>query len=123
MANQIALEQDMSSVLSDVISRLRILENRYELFGERLLVVNKNMIEEYRKLRDGIQNQNEEVKKLKADIFNVKETVRQLFKELQFFAKKEDFKALDKYIKLWDPMGFCTEEDVKLIVQKMSKEE
>ena len=123
MANQIAIEQDISSVLSDVISRLRILESRYELFGERLLVVNKNMIEEYRRLRDAIYNQNEDVKKLKADLFNVKETVRQLFKELQFFAKKEDFKALDKYIHMWDPMGFCTEDDVKLIIQREKKED
>jgi len=122
MANQIAVEQDISSVLSDVISRLRILENRYELFGERLLVVNKNMIEEYKRLRDGIYNQNEDVKKLKADLFNVKETVRQLFKELQFFAKKEDFKFLKKYIDLWDPMGFCTEDDVKLMIQNEKKE-
>ena len=113
MANQIAVEQDISSVLSDVISRLRILENRYELFGERLLVVNKNMIEEYKRLRDGIYNQNEDVKKLKADLFNVKETVRQLFKELQFFKK---------YIDLWDPMGFCTEDDVKLMIQNEKKE-
>lgn len=122
MANQVGVEQDISTLLSDLISRLRILESRYELFGERLLVVNKNMIEEYRKLSDAIRNQNEELKKIKSDIFNVKETVRQIFKELQFFAKKEDILALDKYVKMWEPMEFCTEEDVKLIVKSMLKE-
>ena len=122
MANQVAVEQDISTVLSDVISRLRILESRYELFGERLLVVNRNMIEEYKKLREEIHNLTEEIKKVKAESFNVKETVRQIFKELQYFAKKEEILALDKYVKMWEPMEFCTEQDVKLIVKSMLKE-
>lgn len=122
MANQVTIEQDVSAVLSDVVSRLRILENRYELFGERLLVVNKNMIEEYKRLRDEIHNLSEEIKKVKLDIFNTKETVRQMFKELQYFSKKEDFIALNKYVKMWEPMSFCTEEDVKIIVKSMLKE-
>ncbi len=122
MAEQVAIEQDISTVLSDVISRLRILESRYELFGERLLVVNRNMIEEYKKMRDEIHSLTEEIKKVKADTFNIKETVRQVFKELQYFAKKEEILALDKYVKMWEPMKFCTEQDVKIIVKGMLKE-
>ena len=112
-------EQDASAVLPDVVSRLRILENRYELFGERLLVVNRNMIEEYKNLTQENILLKQEIKKLKESAFNTKETVRQMFRELQFCAKKSDIKALDKYIKMWEPMNFCTEEDVKLIVERM----
>ena len=114
-----ATEQDVSTVLSDVVSRLRILENRYELFGERLLIVNRNMIEEYKKNNLEIQRLKEEIKNLKQDVFNTKGTARQMFNELKFFAKKEELKALDKYIKMWEPMEFCTEDDVKLIVKHM----
>jgi hypothetical protein len=111
--------QDISTVMSDVVSRLRTLENRYELFGERLLIVNRNMIEEYKKITTENRNLKAEIKQLNQDIFNTKEMVRQMFKELKFFAKKDEIKALDKYIKMWEPMDFCTEEDVKLIVKGM----
>ena len=42
-------QTDLSYVLADLSSRVRILESKYNLIGERLLVVNKNMIEEYKK--------------------------------------------------------------------------
>ncbi|MDP4012685.1 MAG: hypothetical protein Q8R00_03725 [Candidatus Nanoarchaeia archaeon] len=122
MVNGVTIEQDVSSVLSDVVSRLRILESRYELFGERLLVVNRNMIQEYKKMSIDLQDLKEDIKKLKVENFKVKETIRQMFNELQYFAKKDEIKALEKYIKIWDPMKFCTEEDVKLIIKRTRDE-
>ena len=39
-------------------------------------------------------------------------------RETDFFAKKNDIKVLEKYINLWNPLDFVTEEEVEMIVEK-----
>ena len=41
--------QEVSQILSDIVNRLRSLESKYNTLGERLLVVNKNMINQFKK--------------------------------------------------------------------------
>ena len=109
---------DLSFVLNDLNARIRVLENKYSLFGERLLVINQNMIEEYKKLIRKNKTVDSELKELKKDLFNVKEVISGLVKELKLFAKKDNLKVLEKYINLWNPMNFVTEKDVINLIQE-----
>lgn len=109
--------QDLAFVLNDLNARIRVLENKYSLFGERLLIVNQNMIEEYKKLMRNIKNAEDELKEIKKDLFNVKEIVSGLTKEMTFFARKDSLQVLEKYINLWNPMNFVTEKDIINIIK------
>jgi len=119
--------QDLAFVLNDLNARIRVLENKYSLFGERLLVINQNMIEEYKKLMRNIKTTEEDIKEVKKDLFNVKEIVSGLTKELTLFARKDSLQVLEKYINLWNPMNFVTEKDVINLIKRsentVSKEE
>jgi len=109
-------------ILTDLNSRLRTLESKYSLLGERLLVVNQNMIEEYKKLLREIKTLDTEIKEVKKEIFNLKDTIKHMVKEISAFARKEELKILEKYINLWDPMKFVTEEEVKAFIKEAIKE-
>jgi hypothetical protein len=113
--------QDISYVISDLNARIRILESKYSLFGERLLTINKNMIDEYRKLIKLIKIIEYELKELKTEVFNLKETIKKIMNETNFFAKKEDVKVIEKYINLWNPLNFVTEEEVLELIKKGEK--
>jgi len=103
----------------DVSSRLRILESRYTLMRERAFVINQNMIDSYKKLNQEMKTIDDELKEIKKTLFSLEESMKDLLKELKFFARKEDVKVLEKYINLWNPLNFVTEEEVmKLIEQK-----
>jgi hypothetical protein len=119
--------QDLAFALNDLNARIRVLENKYSLFGERLLVINQNMIEEYKKLLRNIKTADEDIKEVKKDLFNVKEIVSGLTKELTLFARKDSLQVLEKYINLWNPMNFVTEKDVTNLIRRsenvVSKEE
>ncbi len=119
--------QDLAFVLNDLNARIRVLENKYSLFGERLLLINQNMIEEYKKLIRNIKTAEEDIKEVKKDLFNVKEIVSGLTKELTLFARKDSLQVLEKYINLWNPMNFVTEKDVINLIRRsenvVSKEE
>ena len=112
------MPQDLSYILSDLSARVRTLENKYNLFGERLLLINQNMIEEYKKIAKDLKSNELELREIKADLFNLKEALKEVAKEISNFAKKDDIKVLEKYINMWDPLKFITVEEVEDIIDK-----
>jgi predicted nucleic acid-binding Zn-ribbon protein len=102
-------EQTTTADLSfDVTTRVRSLEGKYNLLRDRVLIISNNTIEEY--------------KEIKSEIFKIKESMRHILKEMEMFAPKEDMKFLEKYINLWNPMKFVTEQDVLRIIENKKKE-
>ena len=110
--------QDIAFVLNDLNARIRVLENKYSLFGERLLIINQNMIEEYKTLLRRIKTFESEFMDIKKDLFNIKEIISGLTKEMRLFAKKDSLQVLEKYINLWNPMNFVTEKDVINLINR-----
>ena len=117
---QETIETDITYVISDINNRVRTLENRYNLFGERLLVVNQNMIEEYKKITKDMRLFNEDIKEIKQEMFKIKDVITNLVKEMDAFAKKDQVKALEKYIDLWNPLGFVTRNELDRLMQQKS---
>ncbi len=108
--------QDITQVIVDLNNRIRTLENKYSLLGERLLIVNQNMIEEYKRLLHEMKVVNAELRDIRQEVFLTQDTMRNMVKEMELFAKKEQMKVLEKYIDLLNPMRFVTEEEVEKIV-------
>lgn len=122
MADDNYTNQDYFSLVEEVNDRVRILESRYNLMRERMLMINQNMVDEYKNLLEEIKLLNEEIKEIKESMFTIKDAMYKIVNELNLFAKKEDLKILEKYINLWDPLKFVTEEQVlKLIEEKHGK--
>ena len=114
--------EDPGTLLRELANRMRIVEERYNLSRERIFLVNQNMIDQYKKLAEEIKIVNEEVKELKSDISTIRDITKNTVKELEFFARKENLKVLEKYINLWNPLNFITEEEVlELMKQKRRK--
>ena len=118
---QETVETDITFVISDINNRVRTLENRYNLFGERLLVVNQNKIEEYKKLTKEMRLINDDLKEMKQDMFKVRDVITNVVKEMEGFAKRDQIKVLEKYIDFWSPLNLVTRTEVKkLIAGEMS---
>ncbi|MCX6711902.1 MAG: hypothetical protein NT139_02610 [Candidatus Woesearchaeota archaeon] len=111
-------ETDLNYVLSDLNTRTRTLEGKYNILGERLLVVNQNMIEEYKKLIQETKTHEDDLNELRKEIENLKDILKQILKEIDSFAKKENIKVLEKYINLWNPLNFVTEQEVEDLIKK-----
>ncbi|MEK6951780.1 MAG: hypothetical protein AABX29_02085 [Nanoarchaeota archaeon] len=116
-----AAYQDINPVLSDIINRIRTLESKYNLLGERLLIVNQNMLAQYKKNLPEFKAINSDIREIKSELFKLKEVIKDLAKEMQFFATKEDIKVLEKYINLWNPIKFITEEELDKILEEKLK--
>jgi len=116
------INQDTYSVLNELNARLRILEGKYNIMRDRLFIINENMIEHYKKLSVEMDSIKTDIKEIKESLFSLKEATRSIVKELDSFARKEHLKILEKYINLWNPLDFVTEEEVLELVKKKRKE-
>ncbi len=114
--------QDLAYVMADTTTRIRALESKYNLFTERLLIVNQNMIEEYKKMMKELKIINQEMLSLKAEIAEVKGVIKNIVTEMDLFAKKENVKVLEKYLDLWSPVNFVTETEVRKIIKERREE-
>lgn len=111
-------EQQGQDIVVELVNRIRILESKYTLMSERLLVVNQNMIEHHKQLTKEIKVNEGVVRDVKNDLEKVKNILKHLSEEAANFSRKDEVKLLEKYIKLWNPINFVTETDVKNILQR-----
>src|SRR3989344_55894 len=102
----------------DVNERVRVLESKYDNLRYRMILINENLVNEYKKLSEDIKVVDSELKDLKKDIFEMKEALRHVLSELQHFARKEHFQVLEKYINMWNPFNFVTEKDVLRLIDE-----
>lgn len=111
-------DQQGQDIIVELVNRIRILESKYTLMSERLLMVNQNMIEHHKQLTKELKVNEGEMRDLKNDLEKVKNILKHLSEEAANFARKDEVKLLEKYIKLWNPINFVTDNDVKNIVQR-----
>jgi|SRR3989344_6579013 len=98
--------------------RLRLLESRYNAVRDRVLITNQNMISGYKKIHEELRELETDIKEIKTDMFEIKNSVKKIAEELRFFAKKEQVKVLEKYIDLWNPLKFVTEEELRRVLEE-----
>jgi F0F1-type ATP synthase alpha subunit len=102
----------------DPTERIRILESKYTYLRDRVVLINENLISEYKELSQEIKVVDSELKDLKKDIFEMKEALRHILTEMKYFARKEHFQVLEKYINMWNPFNFVTEEEVLRLIKE-----
>ncbi len=113
--------QIQDSSINELNTRIRILEGKYNLTRERMLVINQNMLDHYKKLTTNIKTIEEDITEIKESLNLLKNTLKNTLKELQFLARKEDLKILEKYINMWDPLKVITKEEIEEIIEKRLK--
>ncbi|MEK6974211.1 MAG: hypothetical protein AABW41_03185 [Nanoarchaeota archaeon] len=119
MAEQFQNEQ--YSEMNELSGRTRVLESKYSLARDRIFLINQNMIDSHKRLMIQIDSLNSDLKEIKNDVFIIKDTLRTLIKEFDSFAKKEDVKVLEKYINMWSPLKFVTEDQLNNLLKKTVK--
>ncbi|MAF35605.1 hypothetical protein CL622_00625 [archaeon] len=103
--------------MQDSDFRLRVLEERYSKVRSRLILINQNMLEEFKLFNGAVEKLSQEMDIMRKDMEEIKTVTRTLLKTSQQFAQKKDFLAVEKYINLWNPLHFVTEKEVKELVK------
>ena len=105
----------------ELIGRLRINEARIAGLRERLIVTDNNVIEEFRRMSEQIQDLNSELRQIKNEVFKMKEMMKEIIKEMSSFASSQELKVLERYINTWNPLNFTTEKEVLYLIKENAK--
>ncbi len=111
-------QEDLSQVLTELVNRIRVLESKQSLFNERLLLVNQNMIEEFKTFMGDIKTIRTDIVEMNKDVKNMKNIIKHLSEEAGNFARKDSVMVLEKYINLWNPLRFTTKEEVEKLINE-----
>lgn len=103
---------------TDAIRRLRLVEESVSNLRRKTTLDEENGLREFKHIRSEIDRIDEQVKDLKRTMIMMREDISKIIKELQNSAKKEEFLTLQKYVDIWKPIQFVTQEEVDSIVRR-----
>jgi len=109
----------MTSDINTVSRRLRLMEEGFtnlrrffQVTEENLMARNKHFSAEIRTITSDITEVRKEMQELKDKLLLV-------IRELQTVARKEEVKVLEKYINLWNPVKFVSQNEVEQIINEI----
>ncbi|MBU1198204.1 MAG: hypothetical protein KKF46_07450 [Nanoarchaeota archaeon] len=112
----------ISKTVNSVAANLRILEERYSTLRSKSQVSEQNIIELEKELSTDIKSISEDVVDLKREVNDVKDKIRLISNEIKNLANKNDFKVIERYLDMWQPMNFVTRAEInKLLAEKQGK--
>ncbi len=108
----------MKLQINNTERRLRVLEEGFTNIRRSLQVTEQNMITRNKEFNTEIKALNSEFHELKKEIAQIKEKVLDLIRELESAAKIDEVKVLEKYINMWNPVKFVTQNEVERIIEE-----
>lgn len=108
---------DLNMKFADVERRLIILEERYSDLRKKLQVAEQNMLGDFKRLHTEVKSTNSEVMETRHEMDDIKGKIMLIIKELQLLARSEDVDVLRKYLDMWQPVNFVTQNEVEKMVR------
>ncbi len=102
--------------ISDLNRRVRMTEESLSNLRKKVELENENRLKDSKKTSQDISNFFGEMDELKRSISVLKNDFSKMIREIQQLAKQEDVKVLQKYIDLWRPINFVTQDEIQDIV-------
>jgi hypothetical protein len=99
--------------------RLRMLEERNSTIQRKNQLTDENMLANQKKVATEIKSINLELGEVKEEVKKLKDTLLLVIQELKECAKKNDIEVLEKYLRLWEPVKFVTQNQVERIVKEL----
>jgi len=113
----------LSQEISSLSTRLRVLEERNSNMRKKQELVEQSMLSGRKKVSEEVSLVRDEIDEIKRTLVEVENRIIMLIKELRLTAKKEDVDTMTKYIEMWEPVNFVTQNQVEKIIREILDEE
>jgi len=103
--------ETLSKNVTSAGSRLRVLEERYSNIRKKTQMTDQSMLEFERDMRNEIRGLNQDLLDIKREFSEVKDSLLTITSEMKSSVKQNEFKVIEKYVDMWQPMNFVTREE------------
>lgn len=112
----------ISKNVNNIAASLRILEERYSTLRNKTQVSEQNIIDLEKDVTSDIRLLSDDSVDLKRDIKDVKDKLRLISAEMKNLVKKHEFRVIDRYLDMWQPMNFVTKNELNRLIEEKQKE-
>ena len=112
---------DLNSILLDFNTRIKDFEERHTLLKERVLLLGQSFLKQGEEIRKELEVLKSEIKEMRLENERSKEMIDHIVQESDNFAKKEDIRAIEKYMKIWEPLKFVRADQIEELVEEALK--
>ena len=102
--------------MNELNARLKMNEERFSELRKKMQFIEQSFLKHQKKLIRELKVINSDIEEDKKGITELKSKINLIIKELQLSASREDVEVLKKYLELWQPVKFVTENQVERIV-------
>jgi len=99
-----------SKAILGVIGRQKDIESSIDLIDEKIELLDHNSIKNFKLVFNDIKSIKTTLRELKQEIDTIKEFNSKVSKQIKLMSTVDEVAKLEKYIDLWDPMNFVTQE-------------
>ena len=113
---------DYSGITTDVNTisrRLKLMEEGFTNLRRFMQVTEESMIARNKHYSAEIKTLASDINEVRKEIQEIKDKFLLVIRELQTVARKEEVKVLEKYINLWNPVRFVTQNEVEQIINEV----
>lgn len=108
-------------ILTDMNTRLKDLDEKHSLLKEKTLLLGQSFLKQEENITKELAIMKDEMKEMRAEMERMKEGIQHIIHESANFARKEELRLLDKYMKLWEPLKFVKQEEVRKMIDESMK--
>jgi archaellum component FlaC len=112
---------EISAVFAEFSTKMKSLEERHEMLKERVLLISQSFLRTEERTSKELALMREEFREARMDLDRIKENVQTVIRDSADFARREELGVLEKYMKLWEPLQFMKENDVKKMINEKLK--
>lgn len=102
--------------VNNLAASLRIMEERYTLMRGKSQLSEQNLIEMEQGVTKDIKLLSDEITELKHQLREITNTMRMVSSELANMVSKDEFRVIERYIEMWEPMSFVTRNELSKMV-------
>ena len=113
---------DYSGITTDVNTlsrRLRLLEEGFTNLRRFFQVTEESIIAKNKHFSAEIKTVSSDINEIRKEIQEMKDKLILVIRELQSVARKEEVKVLERYINMWNPIRFVTQNEVEQIINEV----
>ena len=113
---------DLSGVTGDINSlsrRLKLLEEGITNLRRFFQATEENVIAKNKHYSAELKTINSDISEMRKEMQEVKDKLMLVIRELQSVARKEEVKVLEKYINLWNPVKFVSQNEIEDIINEV----
>lgn len=112
---------ETAALLSDFNTKLADLESKHELLRERVITLGDSFVKNRDRLKKETNSLKDDLREIKNSLLDLHEKLGHLISETENFARKEELRIVEKYMRLWEPLKFARTEEVKGMIDEAIK--